>query len=280
MTDIKLFQNADGTWITNAHLLSVLEALKAPDAKVLYIHTGITFGFPNPEFSRQELLGQLYQVILSLGVPTLCFPTFTFSFCNGEDYDVQASRSKMGALNEFVRKQPGVIRSLDPLMSSVLVGEDRALVAGLGKHSIGENSTFDKLHQRGRGVKFLFFGTTASECFTYTHYVEERLNVAYRYNRIFTGKITDSGRTWQDSYHLFVRFKGIVPSSDGKLENDLLTRGFLRKRQCGLSSIACVDEPDGYQTIVDHLNENADCYITGPTQARNPEFAAHNMVSL
>jgi len=280
MKDIPLFRTPDGSWITSLHLLSLLERVKAQDARVLYIHTGLTFGPPNPRLGRQERLGHLYDIVASLGVPTLLFPTFTFSFCNGEDYCVQSSRSRMGALNEYVRKLPGAIRSLDPLMSSVLIAEDRALVQNLGKHSIGANSTFDKLHQRGATVKFLFAGTTVSECFTYTHYVEERLAAPYRYNRDFTGNITDGDRTWQDTYTLFVRYKGVVPTSSGLLENDLLRRGFLRKVECGASSISCVDEPDGYETIAGHLRANVSCYLDADPGDRNTEFSVHNMVAL
>jgi aminoglycoside 3-N-acetyltransferase len=280
MKEIPLFQAQDGSWITNTHLLSLLEKVKAPEAKVLYMHTGLTFGSPNPKLGRQGLLECLYEVIAALRVPTLLVPTFTFSFCNGEDYNVQTSRSKMGALNEYIRKLPDAVRSVDPLMSSVLVGEERDLVENLGKHSIGENSTFDKIHHRGQDAKFLFVGTTVSECYTYTHYVEERLNTEYRYNLDFTGKITDAEQTWEDTYTLFVRYKGVVPSSSGFLEQELLRRGMLRKQDCGASSIACLGEPDGYATIVEHLRGDHYCYIAEDPRDRNREFVVHNMVAL
>jgi aminoglycoside 3-N-acetyltransferase len=280
MMDLSLFQLKDGSWVTTSRLLSLLEKVKAQDASVLYMHTGLTFGSPNPQLGRQELLGHLYEVVASLGVPTLLVPTFTFSFCNGESYSVQSSRSRMGALNEYIRKLPGAIRSVDPLMSSVLIGEDRDLVQNLGKHSIGTKSTFDKLHHRGAAVKFLFIGTTVSECFTYTHYVEERLAAPYRYNREFTGNVMDGDRTWEDTYTLFVRYKGVVPTSSGLLENDLLRRGLLRKVSCGASSISCVDEPDGYETAAGHLRENVSCYLDADPGDRNTEFSVSNMVAL
>src|SRR5579871_6502582 len=160
MQEINLFQNPDGSWVTTTGILELLERVKAPEARILYIHTGMTLGSPDPKLSRRELLSHLYEVIASLGVPTICLPTFTFSFCNGKDYCVEKTPSKMGALNEFVRKLPQAIRSVDPLMSNVVIGSDTDLVADLGKHSIGESSTFDKLHQRGKDAKFLFLGTT------------------------------------------------------------------------------------------------------------------------
>jgi aminoglycoside 3-N-acetyltransferase len=244
------------------------------------MHTGLTFGPPNPNLSRQELLENLYELIASLGVRTLLVPTFTFSFCNGADYSVEGSRSRMGALNEYIRKLPGAIRAVDPLMSSTLIGEDRDLVQNLGKHSIGANSTFDKLHLRGSAVKFLFFGTTVSECYTYTHYVEERLSVPYRYDRAFTGNITAGDRTWEDTYTLFVRYKGVVPTSKGSLESELIKHGLLRKVECGASSISCLDEPDGYEVIVEHLRGDVGCYLDADPGDHNTEFSVSNMVAL
>lgn len=280
MTDTALFRTRDGAWITSASLVQLLEKVGAGDSEVVYMHTGLTFGWPNPELGRRRLLELVYEAIVSIGVRTLCVPTFTFSFCNGQNYDVQSSNSKMGALNEYIRRLPGAVRSVDPLMSSAAVGADAGVVQNLSKNSIGADSTFDRLHQRGSAVKFLFFGTTASECFTYTHYVEERKQVGYRYNRTFTGKITQDSRTWEDQYTLFVRYAGVVPASDQKLERALLASGAMRKELCGDSSISCVSEPAAYATIVEHLDENPLCYIASMPAVKNCDFVVHEMVAL
>jgi aminoglycoside 3-N-acetyltransferase len=280
MKDVNLFRSSDGSWITTAHVLSSLEKVKAHEARVLYMHTGLTFGPPNLELSRAELLSSLYEVIRALGTPTLLVPTFTFSFCNGQSYNVQTSRSKMGALNEYIRQLPGAVRSIDPLLSVTLIGEETAFVRDLGRQSMGENSTFDKLHARGQGVKFLFLGTTVSECFTYSHYVEERLGCEYRYNREFTGDITDGDRTWTDTYSLFVRYKGVVGSSAGLLEKELLRSGALLMEPCGASSISCVSEPDAWNMVVAQLHADSYCYIAADPRDRDTEFIVSNMVSL
>jgi hypothetical protein len=71
-----------------------------------------------------------------------------------------------------------------------------------------------------------------------------------------------------------------VPSLSRLLENDLCSRGLLRKESCGASSISCVGEPDGYDTIVKHLRDNVYCYIEGDKENRNTEFIVRNMVAL
>jgi aminoglycoside 3-N-acetyltransferase len=280
MSSPNLFRTRAGAWVTRDLLLESIQKTGAGDAEVLYIHSGLNLGIPNPELGRSAILENIFQAIVSLGVPTICMPTFTFSFCNGVPFNVQTSASRMGALNEFVRKLPGAHRSTDPLMSNVLIGRDTDLVSKLGKDSIGRGSTFDKLHQKGRGVRFLFIGTTVRECFTYTHYVEECLQVPYRYNREFTGQITDGDRAWTDTYRLFVRYQGVVPDSTGYLQNELIRSGALRVQPCGDSEVSCVDEPESYALIEKHLAENIDCYLDAHPHDRNKGFAAKNMVAL
>lgn len=281
MQEVKLFMGRDGTWVTNKELLAALDSVGAYDCRVLYMHTELSFGKMNPALSRVQMLDLLCETIFALAVPSLCVPTFTFSFCNDEDYDVQHSKSKMGALNEHIRKMSNAMRSVDPLMSSTIIGEDKDLVENLGRKSIGADSTFDKLHHR-KGVKFLFLGASLSNYFTYTHYVEERSNVPYRYNREFSGLITNGATTYGDTYTLFVRYWNVVPATDGRLEKYLAEKGLLRKVGYGDGTISCVNEPAAYETIESQLRENVDCYLASPypREKLDQHFEAHHMVAL
>ncbi|MDD5309574.1 MAG: AAC(3) family N-acetyltransferase [Deltaproteobacteria bacterium] len=277
----KLFKTRDGKWVTDLDVAAALHAVGAAEAKVLYMHTELSFGTPNPGLGRSELLAHLFEIVMGLKVPTLCVPTFTFSFCNGEDYDVKRSRSRMGVFNEYIRQLQGTLRSVDPLMSVALTGEDLDLVSNLGHRSIGADSTFDKLHRR-EGAKFLFFGASPSKCFTYSHYVEEREGVYYRYNRDFTGTIVDSEGRREDTYTLFVRYRNVTPSSEGILEKEMLRTGILRCAPCGDTVISTVDEPAAYETIAGQLRADINCYLAKPYPGDHldREFVARNMVAL
>ena len=189
MNEVNLFLTKNGQWVTNKSMLETLLSIGADKCDVLYIHTALSFGQPNPQLKKSVMLGELLNVIKALGVKTVCMPTFTFSFCNGLDYNPATSASRMGVLNEFFRKQEGIIRSADPLMSVALMGEDKDLVTGVGHVSCGENSTFDKLRHRDN-VKFLFLGPKIGDCLTYMHYMEWLYTVDYRYNRVFRGNVT------------------------------------------------------------------------------------------
>lgn len=245
MEKVKLFRDSDGVWLTNTELLCRLRDMGAHDCDVLFVHTALNFGMPNPELRPKELLGELLGVLRSLAVPTLCMPTFTFSFCNGKSFDASASRSRMGALNEYFRKQPGVIRSRDPLMSVALEGKDRHLVTEIGHHSIGENSTYDMLHHTV-GVKFLFMGPRIGECFTFMHYLEWLYEVDYRYSRTFRGKVLEDGVEREDEYDLFVRYKGVLPNDRSfTYEDEMVSAGAAGRISCGNGFLSVVSEEEG-----------------------------------
>ena len=54
MKEINLFQAQDGSWITSSHLLSLLEKVKAPQARVLYMHTGFTLDRPTSNWAGRN----------------------------------------------------------------------------------------------------------------------------------------------------------------------------------------------------------------------------------
>ena len=63
----------------------------------------------------------------------------------------------MGILNEYVRNKYPNCRSLDPLLSNVLIGENKFLIKKIGKQSIGVDSTFDLIHKSNLKTKFYFW---------------------------------------------------------------------------------------------------------------------------
>ena len=256
MNEVNLFLAKDGSWVTNKSLLETLLSIEADKCDTLFIHTSLSFGQPNPQLKKSVMLGELLNVIKALGVKTICMPTFTFSFCNSLDYNPATSASRMGVLNEFFRKQEGVIRSADPLMSVALLGEDKDLVTGVGHVSCGENSTFDKLRHRDN-VKFLFLGPKIGDCLTYMHYMEWLYTVDYRYNRIFRGNVTIGDKTSVEEYALFVRYKSVIPNTASyDYEQRMYNNGTAFIAQCGDGTISIVDEKNASVEYKKCLDEN------------------------
>jgi aminoglycoside 3-N-acetyltransferase len=130
---------------------------------------------------------------LAAAVPDgiLGMPTFTYSFCRGEDFDVDQTPSTVGALSERFRLRAGVRRSADPLFSGALLGpvpahREAGLFALGDKDCFGEESVFGLLSEAE--AKVVFFGVDFLYC-TYVHHVEQRLGVPYRFPKDFHGAV-------------------------------------------------------------------------------------------
>lgn len=258
---INLFKNSNG-YVSNLDILNTLIKLKADQADILYIHSALNFGIPNPELSRKNILEIIYEVFLSLNVRNLIFPTYTFSFCNNQSYSKNVTQSKMGLLNEFARALNESVRSVDPLMSNVLIGKDLNLVLDIGKSSIGNKSTFDNIHKSNLETKFLFFGPKIGDCFTYMHYIEFDQNVPYRYIKEFTGEIINDMNRCIDTYELFVRYDNVFPNEGSYIyENFLCENNFALSEELGNSFIKIIDKNIAYEQYLNFLRISPNFFI-------------------
>lgn len=255
-----LFHTGAGD-VTDADIRSALLACGAADCDVLYVHTGMSFGLPAT--GRKHLLGGLLDIFQGLGVETLVFPTFTFSFCNNEPFDIDKSPTPMGALNEFARKSGRARRSADPLLSVCVIGKDPGLTEDLSQYSIGEGSSYDRLHKCGKKVKFLFFGTDMRDCFTYTHYLEAVVRVPYRYDREFSGVVVRNGIECPTSVWLYSTYANCRLNPVPVVHDFMEQAGMLRKGSIGEGTICCFDEKDGYDAIAGMLAGDPLCLTDG-----------------
>ena len=257
-----LFRDSRGREYSPGEVLEALRQVGAGDCRILFVHTDLSFGLPAPGLGRKGYLDALWALLRQLGAGTLVFPAFTYSFCNGEDFDVRSSRTSMGALIEHVRKQPGVHRSLDPLLSMIAVGEEAGLMdLPLGNHSLGPGSGFDHLHRAG-GVKFLFFGAEFAEYFTYVHYVEKMLEVPYRFDMPFHGRITDwEGNTWEATQMIHTACGKVRLKNFQAMKEELLKAGVLRAAPLGDSQVACISEEDAWREVAGRITRNINSFV-------------------
>ncbi len=266
--NIEMFTDNTGKIYTFSDVVNALREVGADKCEVLFVHSELSFGVPCKGLKRKDFIELMYLAIKELGVKTLIFPTFTFSFSNYEDFDIANSKSKMGVLTEYVRKLPDSLRSCDPLMSVSLIGENKKLIENLGKSSVGTDSIFDKLHNT-ENVKFLFFGTEIGQCFTHMHYVEERLNVPYRYNMDFSGNIIDlDGKIRNDTYTLFVKYRDIIPIVPDSFEDELIKEGIYKKVSLGNRHVGCFTEKESYEVTERWLKNDISCFLGEQYDAR------------
>lgn len=259
-----LFIDRDNKEYSAEDVYESLISIGAHDCDALFIHSDIMLGRTPPGFKRAKYLEELEQVFLKLGVRSLIFPTFTYSFCNNEAYDVNVSKTSMGAFNEYMRKREGRYRTLDPLLSVSVPESLRERFENPGDNSLGQGSALDVLHNTD-GVKFLFFGVRMGCCFTYLHYIEKMLDVKYRFDMPFEGKIIDhSGNCFSKTQYIHTACFGVKPADFYYFEDEMEEKGFLNKVRLGDSLAACISEKDAYREISDKIHGNINYFLEKP----------------
>ncbi|MCV3336731.1 AAC(3) family N-acetyltransferase [Campylobacter sp. RKI_CA19_01121] len=131
---------------------------------------------------------------------TMIMPTFTYSFCKNQVYNKLQSKSTMGALSEFFRTQENVTRTNDPIFSFAIKGERKQYFLKNTTSCFGENSVYDMLAKENG--KIILFGTEESG-YTFSHFIEEKIQVPYRYYKTFSGKIIDENN---QSYNRDIKY--------------------------------------------------------------------------
>lgn len=255
-----LFIDSDGNSLTAADITRILRLVGADSCETLFIHSDIMLGMPAPGVGRRQLTDSIYEAVTALGVRNIIVPAFTYSFCNGEDFDVVRSRTSMGAFSEYVRKLDGRYRTRDPLLSLSVPENLRGAFGSPGSNSLGKNSGLDTLHGMN-DVKFLFFGARMGSCFTYLHYVEKMLGVPYRYDQEFRGNIIEEdGSKTPAMQYINTACLGVKPAEFHYFEDELHRKGLLAKERLGNSYAAAISEKDAYEQISRKLRENI-CYF-------------------
>ena len=262
MSSIPVFKDINNNWYTEADIIEGLKSIEADKCDILFVHTDVAFGMPNVDLKRKQYLDALYNSLLALNVGTLIFPSFTYSFCNNENYDVRNSKTSMGALIEHIRKKDGVKRSLDPVLSMIAMGKNENSVEGdVGNHSLGKNSVFNRLHNCDN-VKFLFFGADFTEYFTYVHYVEKMLEVPYRFDKEFSGKIIDyDGNEYEDIHYIHTQCGGVKLKNYQQMKEELIADNKLKTAKIGNSEIAAISEADAYNAIYNRISKNINSFV-------------------
>lgn len=262
-----LFHDADGNKISDKDILNVLKVVEADQCDTLFIHSDIMFGALGRGLKRKELLAVLYEQIEALGVKSLIVPTFTYSFPNHEDYDVINSKTSMGAFNEYIRKMNGRYRTDDPLLSVSVPLSLKQLFDHVSEHSLGQGSALDIVHHMN-DVKFLFFGAEMGHCFTYVHYVEKMMDVPYRFDMPFEGKVIyPDGHSRDRRQVIHTQCYGVtLPPKYDYFENEMEVKGYLKKKRLGDKFISCLSECDAYREIKRHIEQDICYYLAAPFQ--------------
>jgi aminoglycoside 3-N-acetyltransferase len=160
-------------------------------------------------------------------------PSFNYDFFKTRTFDIEHDLSQLGALPKYFSKKYPELRTKTPVFNFVIKNNHQQFRIEPAANCFGKGSTFDELMQKKGYV--LLIGTINSN--TFTHYVEEMVNVGYRYIKHFVGEVTSNGKTNKVSIDYRVRPIGdIIDYSFHELE-DAINAKVAHKAKLGLTNM-------------------------------------------
>ncbi len=180
--------------------------ITAFDNEVVFIYSDLrAFGiYANDYSTRDAFLYELIEPFLSNG-QTVIIPTFTYTGTGR--FDVDRTPSRLGALNKWVTRQQGALRSEHPLFSVAAIGARADIVRNVGKSAFGGDSIFERL--LGQNAAFLHIGRPVAIGNTCVHYVEQKCGATYRYHKAFDTDVFRGDEFIGKDYTAFVRRQDI-----------------------------------------------------------------------
>lgn len=191
---------------------------------------------------------------------TLVLPTFTYSFTRGEVYSPLTTPSSVGVLSEHFRSLPNVGRSRDPLFSVAARGRYADSFSQADPSDcFGSKSAFGLLELYNAWI--VCIGCNLDRI-TFTHYVEQKFNVDYRYFKSFSGIICDSEYEAPADVRYFVRDLNRDSAIDlSLLSNYLMGKNLLMSAPVGRFRMYAIRVCDFLEGAKSLLQKNPVCLI-------------------
>jgi len=242
----------------------------------VFLHVCLqSLGQPKDCFTSEQTSGFLLDALQETIGPegTILVPTYTFSFCNQQVFDVQNTPTAGGDWStsveflEFVRKLPGAIRSIDPIHSVVALGpKANELLNRLPQTCFGEDSIHARLLRVGG--KICLIGAPLDES-SFRHYVEEVKGIPGRYKKLFTGLIRDHGVLRKTGWVFNVRVLADNCYPDGRRAEEIArTSGVCKVAQLGKGELLGIAANDYFKLLSNELERDPWSTVRGP--ASNP----------
>ena len=252
-------------------IIRALNDVGIEQGDTIFVHSDISIFGKIQLLKRRDFLENIIKAFKQAIGPdgTLILPTFSYSFCENKVYDINNSRSKVGALTEYFRKLPDVKRTINPIFSVGVYGKQKEEYMGIGKDCFDDESIFGKLLKNK--AKVVFFGAPFQSC-TFMIYIEQTFNVPYRFIKKFNGIIKTEEREYRDEYTYYVRYLNRnVTRDSSKFEHCLINNGMMRKIKLGNGSIMAVKTDSLFKEGLRNLKKDINFLLLEEPKCNNKE---------
>lgn len=201
------------------------------------------------EFKSPKQLFNFTNQLFTSKTRTLLLPAFSFSWgadSKSKVYDKNNSKSKLGFISEYIRKNKIAPRTNDPMFSFYIFGKKKNYMH-FKDDTFGKGSIFESMHKNNCKIVMLNTNNFGS---TFIHYIEQYYNdnfekIGYRYKKNFFGTIKTSNRLKHNKTVVFSRkMKNNLIFNDKKILQLLKKNKKINKIKFNNMNISSVDSND------------------------------------
>ncbi|WP_027722760.1 AAC(3) family N-acetyltransferase [Maridesulfovibrio zosterae] len=250
-----------------ADVLRVFHEAGLKKGDVVLSHTAILqLGMPEELFDGGDAFQVIFDAMMETIGPegTFLVPTFSYSFCKGEDFDPQNTPSDVGPFGNRFLKLANVERSSDPIFS--LAGTGPAveyLFSDLSNECFGPGCIYEKLEKINAKVCQIGVGL---EYLTAMHYLENMAGSPHRFNKIFSGNIISGTKSRKENWIYSVRTMGDYSRVCFKKAHDeAVKQGKARVLQLGRGTVTATTFTEIFGVARGMLKENPMALSTDPS---------------
>jgi aminoglycoside 3-N-acetyltransferase len=231
--------DANGVILRQREFQESLKLAGIRQGDIIFVHSDIGSFGKLLASNRNILLGSLVKALQNaVGKNgTIIMPTFSYSIEKKEVFDPGKSKSAVGALTEFFRKQKNVLRSLHPTHSVAVWGKLKREFTKKDYDTFGGNSVFSELCKR-KG-KIVFLGAPF-QSLTFVHHIEQMRTVPYRNLVKINGKMLACGKVSDCEIEYYEKYSCFFTSL-AKFEDCLIKKGIMKKIKVGCGSLMVAD---------------------------------------
>ena len=222
------------------------------EGDTVFVHSNLGyFGVLEDAACREGYADAFLRAFLEVLGPTgdLVVPTFSYSFCRGEDFNPEKTPSTCGLFSETVRMDERSVRSEDANFSIAVIGpRDRFYTENPPEYSFGPGSFWDRFLQNDG----IFCNLNFDAGSTFIHYVERELQVPYRWDKPFRGRITTehSPPVEKVFYHFVYDLEKTWDAPDfARFSREAETENIVAKSFLGRGNVVAISAKDTYEFV-------------------------------
>lgn len=247
---------------TYQDIVAAYKKLGVEKGRLVFLGTDLRYLGPYGEPGRDALLKAHFQALdelIDLGKGNLMVCTSSTYLCNTDTpYDAKNTPSELGVLTEYIRKQPGAVRSDHAFVSHSAIGSHAEHIChDVSRHAYGPHTPMERAIELD--ALFVSIGLHPRLTCSVVHHAEHLMAVPYRYTKEFLHPVVRGSGMTTEPYYMYVWYRAcnIKKNRNVKIYRKFLERGHeLREEHLGEGLVYSFSLRELFSHILDMFRDN------------------------